>query len=87
MKLENFLQETYGYNPEVKDVIASYIDMWSSWYKGSVKSFHNYFIYNGNKKVKQHRYTMNMAKEISEDWSDIRKIRSIRNNSNSNKCI
>lgn len=71
MKLEKFLQETYGYNPEVKDVMASYIDMWSSWYKGSVKSFHNYFIYNGNRKVKQQRFTMNMAKEISEEWSDI----------------
>ena len=71
MKLEKFLQETYGYNPEVKDVMASYIDMWGSWYKGSVKSFHNYFIYNGKRKVNQKRFTMNMAKEISEDWSDI----------------
>lgn len=71
MKLEKFLQETYGYNPEVKDVMASYIDMWSSWYKGSVKDFHNYFIYNGKRKIDQKRYTMNMAKEISEEWADI----------------
>lgn len=71
MKLEKFLQDNYGYNPEVKDVMASYIDMWSSWYKGSVKSFHNYFIYNGKKKVNQKRFTMNMAKEISEEWADI----------------
>ena len=71
MKLEEFLQKNYNYNPEIKDNIQSYIDMWESWYKGNVKSFHNYFIYNGNKKVKQRRYTMNMAKEISEDWSDI----------------
>lgn len=71
MKLEKFLQEKYNYNPEVKDNISSYIEQWKSWYKGNVKSFHNYFIYNGNKKVKQQRYTMNMAKEISEDWSDI----------------
>ena len=71
MKLEKFLQETYNYNPEVKDNIKSYIEQWKSWYKGNVKSFHNYFIYNGNKKVRQQRFTMNMAKEISEDWSDI----------------
>ena len=71
MKLEKFLQDNYGYNPEVKDIMKSYIDMWSSWYKGSVKSFHNYFIYNGKRKVNQKRFTMNMAKEISEDWSDI----------------
>lgn len=71
MKLEKFLQENYNYNPEVKDNIKSYIEQWKSWYKGNVKSFHNYFIYNGNKKVRQQRFTMNMAKEISEDWSDI----------------
>ena len=71
MKLEKFLQDNYGYNPEVKDIMKSYIDMWSSWYKGSVKSFHNYFIYNGKRKVNQKRFTMNMAKEISEEWADI----------------
>lgn len=71
MKLEDFLAKTYGYNPEVKDNIISYIEQWKSWYQGNVRKFHNYFIYNGKTKVKQTRYTMNMAKEISEDWSDI----------------
>lgn len=71
MKLEEFLQQKYNYNPDIKNSIKTYIEQWKSWYKGNVRSFHNYFIYNGNKKVKQHRYTMNMAKEISEDWSDI----------------
>lgn len=71
MKLEDFLQLNYGYNPQVRNVIQTYIDQWNSWYQGNVKSFHNYYIYNGNKRVKQKRFTMNMAKEISEDWSDI----------------
>ena len=71
MKLEDFLQTNYGYNPDVKNVMQTYFDQWSSWYKGNVKNFHNYFIYNGKKKVNQKRFTMNMAKEISEDWSDI----------------
>lgn len=71
MKLDDFLRIKYGYNPEVKDVIKTYIEQWKSWYKGNVRSFHNYFIYNGDRKVKQKRYTMNMAKEISEDWADI----------------
>lgn len=71
MKLDDFLVKTYQYNPDVKNVMQTYIDQWKSWYKGNVKSFHNYWIYNGQKKVKQQRYTMNMAKEISEDWSDI----------------
>ena len=71
MNLEKYLEDKYGYNGEVKDVMQTYIDQWKSWYQGNVKSFHNYFIYNGNRKVKQKRFTMNMAKEISEDWSDI----------------
>ena len=36
---------------------------------GNVKSFHNYFIYNGQRKVNKKRFTLNMAKEISEDWA------------------
>lgn len=71
MQLEDFLQKEYGYNIQVRKDIQTYLDQWKSWYKGNVKSFHNYFIYNGQRKVKQTRYTMNMAKEISEDWSDI----------------
>lgn len=71
MKLEDFLQTNYGYNPDVKNVLQTYIDQWKSWYQGNVKAFHNYYIYNGNRKIKQKRFTMNMAKEISEDWSDI----------------
>lgn len=71
MKLEDFLALKYGYNADVKDTLQEYIEQWKSWYKGNVASFHNYFIYNGNREVQQQRYTMNMAKEISEDWSDI----------------
>jgi len=71
MKLEDFLVKEYGYNPAVKDELKTYITQWLSWYVGNVRDFHNYFIYNGNKKIKQKRFTMNMAKEISEDWADI----------------
>lgn len=71
MLIEKFLQDKYNYNSEIKDNITSYIKKWRSWYVGNVKSFHNYFIYNGRRKVPQRRYTMNMAKSISEDWSDI----------------
>lgn len=71
MKLEDFLVKTYGYNPDIKNAIQTYIDQWKSWYEGNVKKFHNYYVYNGNRKVNLKRFTMNMAKEISEDWSDI----------------
>ena len=71
MKLEDFLVKQYNYNPDVKNVMQTYMDQWKSWYAGNVKNFHNYYIYNGDRKIKQKRFTMNMAKEISEDWSDI----------------
>ena len=71
MKLEKFLQDNYNYNPDVKDVMQSYIDQYNSWYKGDVADFNNYFIYNGKRKIDQKRFTMNMAKEISEEWADI----------------
>jgi len=69
--LDKYLADNYGYNPDVKNQIQTYISQWKSWYTGNVKSFHNYFIYNGKRKVYQKRFTMNMPKEISEDWSDI----------------
>lgn len=71
MKLEKFLQDNYNYNPDVKNNIQGYITDWKSWYEGNVKGFHNFEVFNGIQRVKQKRYTMNMAKEISEDWSDI----------------
>ena len=71
VKLEEFLKREYNYNSDVKKSIETYFKQWESWYKGNVTDFHNYFIYNGQNKVNQKRFTMNMAKEISEDWSDI----------------
>lgn len=71
MKLEDFLKINYGYNPNVRGIVEPYFNQWLSWYKGNVKKFHNYYVYNGQTRVNQTRYTMNMAKEISEDWSDI----------------
>ena len=71
MKLEDFLKLKYDYDSTIKDNIKTYIEQWRSWYVGNVKSFHNYFVWNGREKVSQKRYTMNMAKKVSEDWSDI----------------
>lgn len=71
MKLEDFLTKEYGYNTDCRKAMESYFKKWRSWYEGNVKDFHNYYIYNGDTKIPQKRYTLNMAKEISEDWSDI----------------
>lgn len=71
MKLEDFLTKEYGYNTDCRKAMEGYFRKWRSWYEGNVKDFHNYYIYNGDTKIPQKRFTLNMAKEISEDWSDI----------------
>ena len=71
MNLEDFLKKQYNYNSTIKDNMKTYIEQWKSWYIGNVRDFHNYYIYNGKRKVNQKRFSMNMAKKISEDWSDI----------------
>lgn len=58
----------YGTIPEE---FYSWIDNWRSWYDGNVKSFHNYTIFNGQNKVRCRRYTMGMAKKVSEDWANL----------------
>lgn len=47
------------------------IGVWKSWYEGEVKSFHMYKIFNGQKQVQCRRYTMGMAKKVSEDWANL----------------
>lgn len=48
------------------------VNLWDSWYKGNVKSFHNYRIYNGSgKHTKCHRKGLGMAKKVCEDISDL----------------
>lgn len=49
----------------------SLIDEWGEWYKGNVKTFHTYRVFNGQKSVKCKRYTMNMGKKVSEDWANL----------------
>ena len=71
MKLEDFLKKTYDYNPDIKNSLLTYINQWDSWYRSNVRSFHNYFIYNGKKRIPHKRFTLGMPKEISEDWADI----------------
>lgn len=47
------------------------IAVWKSWYDGNVRSFHQYQVYNGLSWVDCSRYTMGMAKKVSEDWANL----------------
>lgn len=55
----------------VPETFYSNISVWKSWYDGEVKNFHQYKVYNGQKHVQCHRYTMGMAKKVCEDWANL----------------
>lgn len=59
---------------EQKKLIASpssYISLWEKWYRGKVPSFHQYYVYNGQKKIKRIKKSMKMAKQVCEDWASL----------------
>lgn len=47
------------------------IDYWNQWYRGNVSDFHNYRVFNGQEKQKLTRYSLGMAKTVSEDWANL----------------
>lgn len=55
----------------VPEYFYTNIGVWKNWYDGEVKNFHQYKVYNGQEHVKRHRYTMGMAKKVSEDWANL----------------
>ena len=55
----------------VPESFYSNIGVWKSWYDGEVKNFHQYKVYNGQKHVQCHRYSMGMAKKVCEDWANL----------------
>lgn len=48
-----------------------YVDIWKAWYDGDVPKFHEYSVYNGQKRIKMHRYGLGMAKKVCEDWASL----------------
>lgn len=60
----------HGYNV-INDKFYGYINDWRSWYEGKIKSFHNYTMYNGKQQVMLERYSLGMAKKVSEDWANL----------------
>jgi len=70
MNLQQFFAEK-GYDISEKLNWDRNIELWNSWYKGKVKKFHNYYIYNGQKRVKREKKSLQGAKKVSEDWADL----------------
>ncbi len=70
LRLNDFLKSK-GYETNDIEVMMPYIRTWKSWYENKVPSFQNYYIFNGEKNVKQKRYTLGMGKKIPEDYSNL----------------
>lgn len=72
MKLTEIIKEVIGRtNSDIEFEANEMVDTWESWYKGNVKDFHNYTIYNGRREISMKRYSLNMAKKVCEDWANL----------------
>lgn len=69
MTLQDYLKAE-GYDTSVRSDWDKNVTVWRSWYDGKVNRFHQYYIYNGRRKVPQERLSMQMAKKCCEDWAD-----------------
>ena len=67
--IKDFLKEIeYDESIIDKDQLKR-VDEWLKWYKGKTK-YHNYYVYNGKKKIKQTLKSLNIASQSCEDISD-----------------
>lgn len=60
-----------GYEPTVPTKFYKKIDEWQQWYEGYIKEFHQYEVFNGQRRVKCERAQTNMAKQAAEDWANL----------------
>lgn len=67
--IQNYLQKRKSFGT-VADSTYNHISDWLAWYRGSVKKFHTYWIYDGIQSKKQERYKLGMAKKVCEDWAN-----------------
>lgn len=70
MNITDFFK-TIGYNITVNDTYQQYINRWLMWYKGKVKGFHNYSVYNGTKDIKCDRLSLQLPKFLCEKMADL----------------
>ena len=70
MTLKEILKQETGRNIDYIDN-SLYVGEWLDWYRGKVKSFHNYSIYNGKNYIPFKRFSLSMAKKACEDWANL----------------
>lgn len=68
MEIKNYIGR---YFEGVTETQSPELKTWLKWYKGFDRGFHEYSIYNGAKKVKMQKKTLNIAKKSCEDWANL----------------
>lgn len=73
-KVDMTLQEFFksiGFN--ITNLISDLksISLYLSWYQGTVESFHQYYVFNGDKKICRTRYSIGLPKKICENFADL----------------
>lgn len=68
MYIPQIIQKIYGDYIEGQ---SPYISLWTQWYRGNVRGFHVYEVWNGEKSVKRKKQQLNMAKRVAEDWKNL----------------
>jgi A118 family predicted phage portal protein len=68
MNIKNYIGRYFAGATEIQNPELS---TWLKWYKGFDKTFHEYSVYNGTKKVKLKKKSLNMAKKSCEDWANL----------------
>ncbi len=59
-----------GYSTVPEDWYGN-ISLWSQWYRGRVRGFHDYRVFNGLRHVRCTKVTAGMAKTVAEAWADL----------------
>lgn len=47
------------------------LPIWMAWYSGYYQPFHQYYIWNGSRRVYTTKKTLRMAKRVCEDWASL----------------
>jgi A118 family predicted phage portal protein len=68
--IRSYLTNVKRFNTVSSDYYA-YITEWDDWYKGFVKGFHTYSVFNGLQNVGCHRYSLGMASKICQDHANL----------------
>lgn len=74
----------------IEEDIDSKLETWRAWYKGKVRSFHTYKVYNGQGSKEKQRLSLQMPSRVCKDWADLllnEKVEITVNDKNTQKVL